>query len=253
MSTPSCASSSSPPSASSAGTAGLPPCRHLRVNASDPALVKHLLDEQSAMFVLECGYTEDVSLSNLKLGLGVVSVLLTLLAQFYPLPFPANAGLLKWCVGVFFAIQALTQLMHMFVERDCILLTNKRTGDSSGGGKGKGKGKKGGKSHSTASPSSASSSADGLNLPPGAVSLHATLPRYETNYQLTLASRPDPTLLGDIRSALSSASSPDVRVSASIDITSVFDSNGVLLLELLHEQLRALMQQYARAAGKKRE
>ncbi len=27
----------------------LPPCRHLRVNLGDPALVKHTLDEQAAM------------------------------------------------------------------------------------------------------------------------------------------------------------------------------------------------------------
>ncbi len=232
--------------------------------------------------MLDQGYAEDVTLSNLKLGFGVFAVALTVLAQFYPLPFPASAGFLKVCVLVYFAIQGLLQLLHLLVEKDCILLTKQRRegGESSSSSSGNsekdktnaerklaaaqqqaallGKKKKGGgvavPSPSSAAASSDSASAAAAILPPFAVSLQATLGKHSSDYQLTLATRSSESVFASLRGGSGNTSSssgastdgaPAVAVSVALSITDYFDTEGVFLLERYHASLAELMAAYA--------
>lgn len=257
-------------SSGSHGDAGrsssLPACRHVQVQLGDPAIVKHTLDEQAAVFFLDHGYTEDTTLSNIRIGLSVVSILLTVLAQFYPLPYPANASFLKVCVVVYFILQAALQALHLLVETDAILVTNART-EQTGNEKSDGKKKKGGhhqKKKKKSSSSSAASDADGsLVLPAYPISLQASSPRYDTTYKVTLSTRPSSslllTLLAVFRRARTEAPAavPAISVSAELQVTDFFDVNGVLLMERLEDRLSELMEQFADQAaalqGKKSE
>lgn len=52
-----------------------------------------------------------------------VAVLVGLVAHVYPKPFPHDRNVLLVCVIVFFALQAVMQLINTFVERDFIYLS----------------------------------------------------------------------------------------------------------------------------------
>lgn len=250
----------------------LPPCRHLRVNLGDPALVKHTLDEQAAMYVLDQGYVEDVTLSNIKLGFGVFAVLLTVVAQFYPLSFPASAPFLKGCVLVYFAIQGLLQLLHFMVESNCILLTKQRKeGEQEKSEKERerkqtaaqhaanaGKKKKGAAAAIALASASADSTPAAIKLPTNAVSLQANLSNHCSEYQLTLATRTSESVFASLsgRSTSSVSSSSDsaaasggnplaAAVSATLSVTDYFDTEGIFLLERYHAALAELVAAYA--------
>jgi hypothetical protein len=65
-------------------------------------------------------FEEDLSWSNLKMGIMTAASLSALLAQFYPLPFPANVWLLGGCVAVYFALSGVLQFMVTFLDKDAI-------------------------------------------------------------------------------------------------------------------------------------
>jgi predicted protein tyrosine phosphatase len=223
-----------------------------------------------------------VTLSNLKLGFGVFAVLLTALAQFFPLPFPDNASFLKVCVLVYFAIQGLLQLLHLLVEKDCILLTKRHSSaageEDAAGSKSAApadakktalqqhqqklmeqqKKKKGGAAAPASSPVSASSSSSipseycVPNLPPFAVSLQASLARHSTDYQLTLATRTSESVFASLHSSSSANSGtvnaagvPLVAVSVALSITDYFDAEGIFLMERYHKSMQELLQAFA--------
>lgn len=310
----------------------LPPCRHIRINLGDPAIVKHTLDEQAAMvsgaatgmearamgmliecmhmragvwtlsalhapvqkdkrivsdsppccvrcpsvrrsllcsqYVLDQGYVEDVRLSNLKLGMGAAAVLLTIVTQFWPVSFPESANFVKSCVLVYFVLQGVLQLVHLLVEKDCILLTKRRTENEAGAdaavtssSSAKGKKSASAKKKAVAAPaddadssssSSSSSTIAPLSLPPYAVSLSASLERYSTDYSLTLATRTSESLSASLRGSsaatnlgtVSAAGVPQVSVSTVLQITDFFDANGVFLMERYQSSMRDLLQAF---------
>ena len=216
-----------------------------------------------AQYVLDQGYVEDVRLSNLKLGMGVVAVLLTILTQFWPVPFPESASFVKGCVLVYFVLQGVLQLVHLLVEKDCILLTKRRTGeeasaDAAASSSAKGKKSGSAKKKAVAAPADADSSSSSsgsnapLSLPPYAVSLSASLERYSTDYSLTLATRTSESLSASLRGSsaatnlgtVSAAGVPQVSVSAVLQITDFFDANGVFLMERYQSSMRDLLQAF---------
>lgn len=214
--------------------------------------------------MLDQGYVEDVRLSNLKLGMGVVAVLLTILTQFWPVPFPESASFVKGCVLVYFVLQGVLQLVHLLVEKDCILLTKRRTGEeasaNAAASSSSAKGKKSGsaKKKAVAAPADADSSSTSsgsnapLSLPPYAVSLSASLERYSTDYSLTLATRTSESLSASLRGSsaatnlgtVSAAGVPQVSVSTVLQITDFFDANGVFLMERYQSSMRDLLQAF---------
>ena len=47
------------------------------------------------------GYTEDVRLSNIRLLIGVIIIVIALFAQFYNKKFPDNKDFLIGCIGLY--------------------------------------------------------------------------------------------------------------------------------------------------------
>ncbi len=64
--------------------------------------------------ILSRGYVENVSLSNLKMGIGIFTCAIALAAQFYPKKFPANASFLVSCI-ILYPPSFLRQKMLNFV------------------------------------------------------------------------------------------------------------------------------------------
>jgi hypothetical protein len=222
---------------------------------------------------------EDVTLSNLKLGLGLFAVGLTIFSQFYPkVPFPESAPFLKGCVLLYFALQGVLQLLHLLVEKDCILLTKRRkegaapaaaattdTTDKKQQHQAPQSGKKGKKGPTVpaVAVASASSSADTVapaapSLPLYALSLQASLASKTAVYDLTLATRTSESVLASLSGSSSSTNSkvigasgiPQVAVSVSLKVTDYFDVNGVFLMERYQAALASLLQAFSAEVAK---
>jgi hypothetical protein len=235
--------------------ADLPPCRHIKIQLGDPSIVKHTLDEQAAMYILDQGYTEDVTLSNVKIGLGVFSVLLTALAHFYPHILPGvGTWFLKACVVLFFILQGVLQVGHFLVEKDCILVTKKKQPQDEQETTPAAANKKGSnKKNATASSSTATSTParEQLNLPVYPVSFQASLARYETAYHVSICTRTSEAFFARVPglSGTKDPHTPEVSVSDSWECTEFFDANGVFLMERFQGRMKALLEKYAQAAA----
>ncbi|CAA7028979.1 unnamed protein product [Microthlaspi erraticum] len=72
-----------------------------KANLLDHHSIKHILDESVSEIVTSRGYREDVRLSNLKLILGVVIIVVALVAQFYNKKFPENRDFLIGCIALY--------------------------------------------------------------------------------------------------------------------------------------------------------
>jgi signal peptidase complex subunit 2 len=67
------------------------------IETGDSTKVKQVLDEATVRAVEESGYELNRSRDNLKLFLMFIACVSALIAQFFPLPFPASRPLLGVC------------------------------------------------------------------------------------------------------------------------------------------------------------
>ncbi|KAL6126712.1 hypothetical protein ACLB2K_074758 [Fragaria x ananassa] len=65
-----------------------------KANLKDHRSIKHVLDESVTEIVTSHGYVEDVRMSNLRLLMGTIVVVVALFAQFYKKKFPENRDFL---------------------------------------------------------------------------------------------------------------------------------------------------------------
>ncbi|CAN6582873.1 unnamed protein product [Malus baccata var. baccata] len=93
-----------------------------KVNLSDHSSIKHLLDESVSEIVKSRGYVENTRLSNLKLLIGTVVIIIALFAQFYNKKFPENRDFLLGCI-----------LVSYTKEKNAILFTHPPAGAFSTG------------------------------------------------------------------------------------------------------------------------
>ncbi|OVA17659.1 Signal peptidase complex subunit 2 [Macleaya cordata] len=70
-----------------------------KANLMDPHSIKNLLDESVTEIVKGRGYTEDVRMSNIRLFMGSIIIIVALVAQFYPKKFPENRDFLIGCIA----------------------------------------------------------------------------------------------------------------------------------------------------------
>uniref|UniRef100_A0A9I9DX11 Signal peptidase complex subunit 2 n=1 Tax=Cucumis melo TaxID=3656 RepID=A0A9I9DX11_CUCME len=107
-----------------------------KANLLDHHSLKHLLDESVSEIVTSRGYVEDVRLSNVKLIMGTVIIIIALVAQFYKKKFPENRDFLivecKSLDGVSYAIfnsgkyvvfNGILQFIVYTKEKNAILFT----------------------------------------------------------------------------------------------------------------------------------
>ena len=74
--------------------------------------------------VLGRGYVENVSLSNLKMVIGVITCAIALAAQFYPKKFPENKPFLIGCIILYVVFNVLLQYIILTKEKQHILFTH---------------------------------------------------------------------------------------------------------------------------------
>lgn len=111
---------------------------YLQVDTGDIVKLKQILDETVANTFLEdtildelegdrkvksLGYQEDHKLNNLKLILMTVACAFAMVAQFAPLPFPESRFVLGGCCAAYFILSGVLQLIAIFLDEDCILIT----------------------------------------------------------------------------------------------------------------------------------
>ncbi|KAI3517418.1 hypothetical protein L1887_16632 [Cichorium endivia] len=70
-----------------------------KTNLLDHHSIKHLLDETVTEIVTSRGYSEDVRMSNVRLLIGSIIIVIALFAQFYNKKFPDNKNFLIGCIG----------------------------------------------------------------------------------------------------------------------------------------------------------
>lgn len=163
--------------------------KDLKVDIYDQNAVKQLLDDVAAQHFLDRGYAEDHTITNLKMGIGATACGLAVLSHIYPLPFPENVFVLKFCCISYFILSAILQLILQFKERNAILFTKETLLESSGGGKGKGKKKKKSKTEQTGAGDASSSSSDASSRKLRALVVSSYMLKYDENYTIEVEAR----------------------------------------------------------------
>ncbi|KAF6153509.1 hypothetical protein GIB67_027376 [Kingdonia uniflora] len=101
-------------------TAIVPPTKTpKKANLMDPNSIKHILDESVTEIVKSRGYTENVRMSNLRLLMGFIIIIVALVAQFYK----KNLDF-----GKYVLLGVVLQLIVYIKEKDAILFTYPPTG-----------------------------------------------------------------------------------------------------------------------------
>ncbi|CAB4270897.1 unnamed protein product [Prunus armeniaca] len=103
-----------------------------KANLLDHHSIKHILDESVTEIVTSRGYVEDVRMSNIRLFLGTIIIVIALFAQFYKKKFPENRDFLILCIlqvclifdsGKYIVFNGLLQLIIYTKEKNAILFT----------------------------------------------------------------------------------------------------------------------------------
>lgn len=93
------------------------------IETGDSVKVKQVLDDATIAAITEGGYEANFSWENLKLLLMFISCVFAMVAQFFPIPFPASRPLLAVCCASYFIISTVLQYFVTFVDKDTILFT----------------------------------------------------------------------------------------------------------------------------------
>lgn len=94
-----------------------------KANLLDHHSIKHLLDESVSEIVASRGYNEDVRMSNVRLLIGTVIIVIALFAQFYHKKFPENKNFLIGCILLYVLFNGILQLIVYTKEKNAILFT----------------------------------------------------------------------------------------------------------------------------------
>ncbi|XP_024177244.1 probable signal peptidase complex subunit 2 [Rosa chinensis] len=94
-----------------------------KANLVDHHSIKHVLDESVTEIVTSRGYVEDVRMSNLRLVMGTVIIVIALFAQFYKKKFPENRDFLLLCIALYVVLNGILQLIIYVKEKNAILFT----------------------------------------------------------------------------------------------------------------------------------
>ncbi|XP_076942839.1 signal peptidase complex subunit 2-like [Bidens hawaiensis] len=105
------------------GTTSSPTTTPKKTNLLDHHSIKHLLDETVTEIVTSRGYREDVRMSNVRLLIGAVIIIIALFAQFYNKKFPDNKNFLIGCSGKYVIFNGILQLIIYTKEKNAFLFT----------------------------------------------------------------------------------------------------------------------------------
>ncbi|PSS34491.1 Signal peptidase complex subunit like [Actinidia chinensis var. chinensis] len=105
-----------------------------KTNLLDHHSIKHTLDEAVTEIVTSRGYVEDVRMSNIRLLLGTIIIVIALVAQFYNKKFPENRNFLIGCIILYIVFNGILQLIIYTKEKNAILFTYAPAGSFSSTG-----------------------------------------------------------------------------------------------------------------------
>ncbi|KAM7499342.1 hypothetical protein LguiA_023756 [Lonicera macranthoides] len=94
-----------------------------KANLLDHHSIKHLLDESVSEIVRSRGYIENVRMSNIRLLIGTIIIVIALFAQFYNKKFPDNKMFLIGCIILYVLCNGILQLIIYTKEKNAILFT----------------------------------------------------------------------------------------------------------------------------------
>uniref|UniRef100_A0A2P2KTN0 Signal peptidase complex subunit 2 n=1 Tax=Rhizophora mucronata TaxID=61149 RepID=A0A2P2KTN0_RHIMU len=94
-----------------------------KANLLDHHSIKHILDESVTEIVTGHGFVEDVRLSNVRLLIGTIIIIIALVAQFYKKKFPDNRDFLIGCIVLYVVFNGLLQLIIYSKEKNAFLFT----------------------------------------------------------------------------------------------------------------------------------
>ncbi|XP_058007787.1 signal peptidase complex subunit 2 [Hevea brasiliensis] len=94
-----------------------------KANLLDHHSIKHILDESVSEIVTSRGYVEDFRMSNVRLFMGSIIIVIALVAQFYKKKFPENRDFLIGCIVLYVVFNGLLQLIIYTKEKNAILFT----------------------------------------------------------------------------------------------------------------------------------
>ncbi|KAJ0493369.1 putative signal peptidase I [Helianthus annuus] len=94
-----------------------------KTNLLDHNSIKHLLDETVTEIVTSRGYKEDVRMSNVRLLIGAIIIVIALFAQFYNKKFPENRNFLIGCIVLYVLFNGILQLIVYTKEKNAFLFT----------------------------------------------------------------------------------------------------------------------------------
>ncbi|XP_039010006.1 probable signal peptidase complex subunit 2 [Hibiscus syriacus] len=94
-----------------------------KANLLDHSSIKHILDESVSEIVKSRGYVEDLRMSNVRLLIGTIIIVIALVAQFYKKKFPENRDFLIGCIGLYVVFNGILQLIIYTKEKNAILFT----------------------------------------------------------------------------------------------------------------------------------
>ncbi|TYG35902.1 hypothetical protein ES288_D13G020900v1 [Gossypium darwinii] len=94
-----------------------------KANLLDHNSLKHILDESVSEIVTSRGYAEDVRMSNVRLFIGAIIIVIALFAQFYKKKFPGNRDFLIGCIVLYIVFNVILQLFSYRKEKNAIMFT----------------------------------------------------------------------------------------------------------------------------------
>ncbi|CAL0308928.1 unnamed protein product [Lupinus luteus] len=94
-----------------------------KLNLLDHNSIKHTIDDSVSEIVKSGGYVEDVRLSNVKMLIGIIIIVIALFSQFYKNKFPQNRDFLIACIILYVIFNVLLQLIIYTKEKNAILIT----------------------------------------------------------------------------------------------------------------------------------
>lgn len=100
----------------------LEPSAPIKINKYDLNAVKQTLDDAVVSVVSE-GYSEDVSVSNVKLVVGAICIVLAVTSQFWPEPFPSNLWVLQSCLASYLVLTLFSQFFLYIKEKDAVFVS----------------------------------------------------------------------------------------------------------------------------------
>jgi hypothetical protein len=94
------------------------------IETGDSVKVKQVFDEAIVDAVRESGYEQNFFWENIKLSLMFISCVFAMVAQFFPIPFPASRPLLGICCASYFILSVVLQYIISFIDKDTVMITN---------------------------------------------------------------------------------------------------------------------------------